>query len=256
MAALNKKHPLPRPGVRQADRFIPALDPTALELEDRGRKERIEFAQKLATHIRFQRLGDKTPEAAQSHWTAFFDDFDFVAYSKKEREFDTDFGKFSQSPHGGLYAVYLDLLEHLRGDLNRLPKAHLDFYYRDVLQLEPKPADADRVHVVFEAAGNKKLIRVAAGTRLNAGKEITYATENEIFVGPAEIVAKHAIFADPLTTDRPRVAFDAQSLDGLGEPLTEDSPNWKPFGSEEFPALETGFAIASPILALKEGATS
>ncbi len=250
----NKEHPLPRSGISQRERTIPALDPATLELEDRSLQDRMAFAQKLAEIIRFQRLGDESPAAADANWTAFYENFDFASYPLKLADFDKDFRKFGQAPHGGLFSVYLKLFEHLRADLNRLPKKHLDFYYRQVLQLAPKSAQTDRVHVVFEPALNKGDIRVPQSTTLNAGKQTTYQTSNEIFISQAKIVALHAIFSDPRLTDRLRVAFDAQSLDGLGEPLTDEQPIWKPFGFPELPALETGFAIASPILALHDGA--
>ncbi len=252
MAVVSQKaHPLPRPGIRQPDRTIPALDPARLRLEDRGRKEQIEFAQKYSELIRFKRLVDVT--GADADWTPFFDKFDFDAYALLQRDFETDFTSFSQSPHGGLYSVYLKLLGYLYDDLNKLPKKHLDFYYEKILRLAPRKAETDRVHVVFEPVKNKDIVQVPAQTKLDAGKAIVYETANEIFVSQAQIVSKHSIFADPALTDLPRVAFEAESLDGIGEPLTEDQPNWKPFGSPGMPVLETGFAIASPVMALQEG---
>ena len=249
----DNQHPLPRPGLRQRDRTIPALDPSSLELEDRDQQQRLEFAQKLATLVRFQKLGDETPADATANWQPFFDDFDFAAYALKQGDFEKDFQRFSQSPHGGLYSIYLKLLEQLRSDLNDLPKKHLDFYYRDVLQLSPRPAETDRVHILFEPARNRRVVRIPANTALAAGKEISYQTANEVFVSQAKMVARHAIYSDSQLTDQPTVAFEAESLDGQGEPLTDEQPNWKPFGSADLPVLETGFAIASPVLALREG---
>ena len=250
---LQNRHPLPRSGLRQRDRAIPALDPATLELEDRGPQARLEFAQQLSALVRFQQLSDATPADANGDWQPFFSDFNFPEYAIKSREFADDYRTFSDSPHGGLYAIYQKLFEHLREGLNRLPKAHLDFYYREVLRLDPRAAKTDRVHVVFAPAKNRRVVRVPEKTALNAGKAVTYETANEVFVSQAEIAATYSILSDPLLTDRPRVAFDAKSLDGLGEPLTPDQPTWKPFGSAGMPALETGFAIAAPVLALKEG---
>lgn len=251
--ACKKTHPLPRPGIRQADRTVPALDPAKLQLEDRGQREWLEFAQKLSTHIRFQALVDESPESSEQNWEQFFGAFNFAGYRQAQGDFDKDLKRFSQSPHGGLYSVYLRLLKRLRDDLNRLPASHLDFYYEDVLQLKPRNAVTDKVHVVFEAARKKDQIRIPAGTKLNAGKLITYKTDNEFFVGQARVAFLHSIFSDPNATDRPRYAIQADSLDGYGEPLTEEQPNWKPFGAAALPVMELGFAVASPILTLKEG---
>ena len=50
-------------------------------------------------------------------------------------------------------------------------------------------------------------------------------------------------------------APDADSLDGLGEPIEEDDGKWETFGSADMPYAEIGFAVASPMLLPRPGAT-
>src|SRR5258705_255594 len=45
----------------------------------------------------------------------------------------------------------------------------------------------------------------------------------------------------------------ADSADGLGGKLPDDSPSWRPFGGVDLTPAHVGFAVASPVLRLAEG---
>jgi hypothetical protein len=62
-----------------------------------------------------------------------------------------------------------------------------------------------------------------------------------------------SIFADEASHGQVRFAPIANSSDGLGGTLPEDAPYWRPFGHRGLPAADVGFALASPILRMKEG---
>ena len=57
-------------------------------------------------------------------------------------------------PHFALFLCFLKLFFNVQNDINTLTKRHLDFYYKNVLQLSNKAAVADRVHIVFTLAKN------------------------------------------------------------------------------------------------------
>lgn len=56
----------------------------------------------------------------------------------------------SHEPHYALYLAFLRLFRFAQDHLNRYTQRHLDFYYKDVLQLSNNKAEPDFVHLVFE----------------------------------------------------------------------------------------------------------
>ncbi len=53
-------------------------------------------------------------------------------------------------PHLGLFITLLGLYSELKKNINTIPKRHLDFYYKNLLGIGGKPAEPDRVHMIFE----------------------------------------------------------------------------------------------------------
>ena len=167
-------------------------------------------------------------------------------------------------PHAALFLAFLELLGVARGTLNTLTARHLDFYYRDVLQLAARPAVADRVHVIFELAKSFHRFRVEKDTALNAGKDrsgvaLVFGTDAELVANRATLDPVHGlktVFVDIDADGMVRnihAAPDADSADGLGAAIEGDEPRWTTFGSVSMPYARIGFAIASPMLRLAEG---
>lgn len=189
-------------------------------------------------------------------------------------------------PYMALFLTFLLLFKISREHLNGITKRHLDFYYKQVLQLKNRPEIPDKVHVIFELAKgfDKKLLET--DTFFPAGKDDTdpkkfntnlfYASDEEIVVNRAQLDPDHGlktIFIDksydnlldenanPL--NEPDVskyeilniyaAPKANTADGIAESLPEDDPKWATLGSGANPFAEVGFAIASPMLLLGEG---
>lgn len=167
-------------------------------------------------------------------------------------------------PHAALFLAFLELLGEARGALNTLTARHLDFYYREVLQLAARPAVADRVHVIFELAKSFDRFRVEKDTALNAGKDgsgvaLVFGTDAELVANRATLDPVHGlktVFVDVGADGAVRnihAAPDADSADGLGAAIEGDEPRWPTFGSTSMPYARIGFAIASPMLRLAEG---
>lgn len=166
------------------------------------------------------------------------------------------------TPHFGLLLAFLQVFGHVQDHANTLTQRHLDFYYREVLQLEPKDAVADTVHVLFELAKDVSTHLVSAGTVLKAGKDNTgvqlyYKTEKDIVVNTAKIKELKSLFFDN-TAKEIYASPIANSKDGEGEELDKALPEWKPMGERQgstrtMPDAQIGFAIASPQLFLAEG---
>ncbi len=176
----------------------------------------------------------------------------------------------AHEPHVALFLTFLKLFSHAQTALNELTGRHLDFYYREVLQLRPRAAVPDRVHLVFELAKHVDAFLLKKGVRFKAGKDATgkevhYELGKDTPLNRAAVAELKTVFVDKAQKYRVYAAPVANSQDGLGAPLTGDEPKWKTLGAPDFdeegrpvgpppiPPAEIGFAIASPLLWLAEG---
>lgn len=168
-------------------------------------------------------------------------------------------------PHMALFLAFLKLFGYAQKRLNAITAGHLDFYYREVLGLEAKPAQPDQVHVVFELAKNFDRHLMAQGTELAAGKDASganlfYATSAELVVNRGRVDPAHGLKTiyvdmDPTTglVRNVHAAPDADSSDGQGVPLAEADCKWPTFGGKTMPYATLGFAVASHMFHLAEG---
>jgi hypothetical protein len=169
----------------------------------------------------------------------------------------------SHEPHYALYLTFLKLFNYTQRHINQFTKKHLDFYYKDVLQLSNNAAQPDDVHLIFELQKNIKQHLIAKGTSFKAGKDannidIFYALTNDIVVQTANVQALKSIY---LNKDIAPVSLFASSTanseDGHGGKLLSADNSWYPFGNpSKIQPAAIGFAIASNVLFLNEGTRS
>ncbi len=76
----------------------------------------------------------------------------------------------NHEPHIALFIGFLYLYQLVQEDLNKITEKHLNFYYKDVLNLKLKPAVPDKVHLYFELAKHVQEHKLAKGTRFS-GRE-------------------------------------------------------------------------------------
>lgn len=190
-----------------------------------------------------------------------------------EGKFDEHLNNYAKhEPHFALFLAFIQLYKHAQDHINKLTGDHLDFYYRDVLQLEEKASRPDSVHVIFEPAKNVDQKKVDAGTALVAGKDddgkkIIFETDEEIVINKAKIAKIRTLYLDrDLDSKYIQTMYSAEqanSLDGSGADLPSDGV-WEPFGKTQVSdgalldqtTMETarvGFAFASPELRLGDG---
>lgn len=173
-------------------------------------------------------------------------------------------------PHFALYVAFLRLFGHAQQQLNDIVRRHLDFQYETVLRLNRKDAEADRVHVFFEAARQVHQHQLSAGTAFNAGKDsigadVRFLLQQDFVLNRGVLARQRALYVDALPPPAnaavpppPQIVFRASpvanSNDGYGDPLDPDAPRWKAFGNDPArPGVPIGFALASPMLRLEEG---
>ncbi|MDN3670816.1 baseplate J/gp47 family protein [Echinicola jeungdonensis] len=270
------------------------LDPKNLKLHDFKISDWCIFAFNFAKKVRF--FPTDSPEYSLGNWTKFFGFFTQEEFLKEEHKkaktlealkeaindyLDNASSDQSLTPHLTLFIAFLKLLENSRERFNKLTKRHLDFYYKELLQIEKKPLTPDHVYIIFELAKNLSQGKVEKETSLIGGKDSSgiqriYKTLEEGIINKTQIVQLKNVYNEILI-DKPAITFGvdaeksgnivaspvANSLDGLGADFPEGSAQWWPFGhskichgSTQLPGLpkaKIGFSLASSMLNLQEG---
>lgn len=199
--------------------------------------------------------------------------------------------KEKHEPHLALLFAFLKLFQYLQGDLNSFTKKHLNFFYKEVLQLKPKPAQPDKLHVVFEIQQQLDKYALKKGLILKDGKdnnkaEIYFSTEDEIVVNKAQVADQRTLFlnykpvktdviqkdgttvcTEQLVTEGVYMAPDATKANGVDKDFENAATASraalgakfsKYFDPENkfnypYPNARLGFIMASPVLLLNEG---
>lgn len=85
-----------------------------------------------------------------------------ATYYEKHHSFD----KGAHAPHLALFITFLHLYKYVQSDINNLTEKHLDFYYKDIIRMQPKTGVPDHVQLIFKLAANLKSYEIKAGERL------------------------------------------------------------------------------------------
>jgi hypothetical protein len=185
----------------------------------------------------------------------------------------------SHGPHYALFLAFVRLLEYARKEMNTLTGRHLDYYFREILRLKERPAQASKAHLLAELAKHAGSYEFKANVLLKAGKddsgkEAFYANDRDFIANQAVVSSVKTLYqhgAEPVGTGasankqngRLYASPVANSDDGIGEPLTSDDLSWHPLHHKQYedgalqailmPHAELGFAVASHYLYLAEG---
>ncbi len=182
-------------------------------------------------------------------------------------------------PHYALFLSFLRLMEYARTEANTITARHLDFYYREVLQLKEKPALPAKAHLVVELAKQAASFQLREGVLFRAGKddkgrEAFFANKREFIANQAKVTSLKTVYrhgseevGSDLTSKKQSGRLYASPIansdDGTGAELTSADHSWHPFFNKiysngklqniKMPFAEAGFAIASHYLWLAEG---
>ncbi|MCY1718976.1 baseplate J/gp47 family protein [Prolixibacteraceae bacterium Z1-6] len=262
MAKCGKNILLAREGTEQQQRFVNALNPDSVKLNDFDLEDWMKFAYNFASHVNYFDTQNHTMPAG--NWQEFF---------KSKTELEAFFSEIEKensiTPHLALFVTFVKLLEITKKRFNRLTKRHLDFYYKQILKIEKQEATPDKVHVLFELAKNAISEKVAAETQLDAGKDadgkkLVYKTTDELIANQTKVAVLKSVYNDH-ENSKIKAAAVANSFDGNGEDFPNKEVKWWPFGyyevksqtvTREYPELpdaKIGFALSGEILQLQEG---
>ncbi|AXT53604.1 hypothetical protein D1818_23290 [Aquimarina sp. BL5] len=274
-------NPLRRDGTSQQQRTLNTLLPSYVAVDERSMKDLMEFVHTFGEEIRFY----DDANSIDSHWADFFKitDEDWASFSLETYLEQLKIDQFTK-PHLALFFGFLYMFKVVQDDINTITERHLDFYYKEVLQLEEKAAESDKISIIFELAKHIESHLLKAGTPLKAGKDntgvnVTYKLNEDTVINKAQVVEIKARFTNledqwasetkyPKTNHSVYSSPIANSADGLGEEIQTEEKDWRVFGRPSFinneddptglkiadrKQGEIGFAIASPILFLAEG---
>lgn len=168
----------------------------------------------------------------------------------------------SHQPHVGLLISFLELIRNVQEKINTFHARHLDFYYRELLQLNPRAAKPDSVdlHLILDLQVSS--FRLSKGTAFLAGQtadgeDLIFETSEEIQIDQSEVAELKGIF----------VRFDDKHQSGANHvasiwsaeyPLESADKPWpilaiSPEDFKQAQEAELGFVICSPNLELNEG---
>lgn len=152
----------------------------------------------------------------------------------------------SHTPHYALFLAFLKLLDIAKNHLNDFTKRHLDFYYKDILQLFPQKAQPDFVHLLIEPTPNKNAFLLPKNTVFSAGKNSLgknkfYASTSDQAINSVKIksfLSHHVVQNSWRKTD----LFPLNATNTPFSAFSSSSEN-----------TETGLLLASPLFYMKGG---
>lgn len=171
-------------------------------------------------------------------------------------------------PHIALLLVFLRLFRYLQDFQNQLTERHLDFYYKDVLQMKPQAYVPDVVNICFQLKPGVFNLQLPKGTRLLAGKDvegnkIIYTTNRDLNIAAAGISKLATIFLsrDP-EYGRCINQFNYTAIySRCSSPLSGEY-TWAAFGEDQYDKnlknrtldwARLGFVISSDTLGMADG---
>lgn len=238
-----------RLGQSQQGRMPKELDVHFADVDERTSADFLLSAKALADMVHYYR---GTTAAPIDTWASFFP----FTSSTVSQVLDSPAG--TTPPHVALFLSFLEMYKQPQAVINRITGRHLDFYYSRVLRLTKKQAIPDKAHVTLELRPGASPIAISPAHRFSAGKdssgvERVYAPARETVINSGKVASLRSLFVDHRAHGTVRYAPIANSSDGMGSALDEQNPKWAAFGHSALPTAEVGFAIASPVLRMKEG---
>jgi hypothetical protein len=182
-----------RDGTSRPARYLAALEPASVAVDERSVQDLLAFAQDYARRLFFHPADGSAP----CDWSGLFpfpSDLDLkaaAAFLDEPASAGVSLAEKLTRPHFVLLLVFLHLRRMVQRELNTFTARHLDHYYQRVLRLGPTPAAADRVHVLVELAAGVDRFELPARTLLDAGDESDeprlYRTEKTLVVSRAQV---------------------------------------------------------------------
>ncbi|EDP95969.1 baseplate J/gp47 family protein [Kordia algicida OT-1] len=238
-----------REGTTQQERYRALLDPENVKLMGFEVKDWMNFAEEFSKHV--QLFTDKNYKFTNGTWEPFHN------ASAEIKEVIENYAEGDITPQLALFIAFLKLLNLSKERFNNITKRHLDFYYKEVLQLNKKDEKADHAYVIFELAKTANEQFLEEDTRVKAGKDsegkaIHYQLEEEVVINKAKVSALRNTYAQSGASNWYASSI-ANSADGEGAEAENGATSWLPFGNTQRNLAKKGFSLTAPSLLLTEG---
>jgi hypothetical protein len=177
------------------------------------------------------------------------------------------------APYQGLLYAFLEVFSRVKdgaNGLNDITRLHMDFFYKEILQLKHRPHVPDHVHVVTTLARQVETFLQAKDTALKAGKDakgkdLSFLLEEDVVINKATVEQQRTLAKDDLSNLY--IAPVANSADGQGAAFQDPANNSWPVlgaaswisknnpaaGPQRFPFALSGFMLSSAVLLMREG---
>ena len=176
--------------------------------------------------------------------------------------------QISSPPDTALLIAFIQLMEVQQQQLNQMTKRHLDFYYRDILKQNNKPAHADETFVCLTLKNNIQDFVLPAGVEFNAGLDdqqqpLNYVSTQSQMLNQATlkraVTLCYSTLAEPTGTQQSAKPAKRLHLNTIEKPAElRKNPlgqvqTWSLLGDGSGKVIKQGFAFASPMLSLQGG---
>lgn len=195
----------PRDGTSQAARRLGALDPDYASVDERTIEDLLAFARAYGRELAYFDFSNQQ----QGDWSAFLGPDlklgEVAAFLREPERFTPQNSPELFRPHLVLFLTFLALLRRSQDELNGLTRRHLDYYYRQVLQMRTRPAVPDRVNLLVDLAGGVRQALLSAGSLVGAGedsmgRERFYRTDHDLVVNTAQVARLSSVHIDRQVT--------------------------------------------------------
>ncbi|MEM9452604.1 MAG: baseplate J/gp47 family protein [Myxococcota bacterium] len=222
---------LHRDGSSQAARAPAALDAKHVAIDERSAADLLAFVREYTKQLVYHG-DDGTPQGDLGGLLGPEPDLDAMVAFMADPQGVHDRESLDR-PHLSLLLAFLELLRHAQGQLNGITRRHLEFHFRTILGMTPRPAVPDQVNVLVEPSRGTAQVRLPAGSRLHAGKDDEgtpriYQTDRDVVVSHAQVVELRSVHVERQATslrdtrlehdDDPEAAMLAMLSVALGEP--------------------------------------
>lgn len=178
------------------------------------------------------------------------------------------------NPAVAMLISFLKLYEHAQADLNRITEKHLDYFFKTVLQQQPRPPAPDQVHVCFKLSDHVDSCLIKKGTLFKAGLDedgldYLYEAEDYVKLNKTQVTALASCFVSRKEEIGVEPHYEFISAlyksamlfsEAGGFDFSASTHPFPAFGEEQYDIRqktmersEIGFAISSPVLLLREG---
>lgn len=192
-------------------------------------------------------------------FTAFYDAYTLLT-DRAKSSFEIIKSEGNTQPHIALLLTFLKLFKHQQAHSNGLVSRYLNFYYKEVLKFEPKPARADETFILFTLNDGVKNLKLTKGVPLAAGEteggdSISFVTEQDVLLSSASISKVQVVgkIGNELRTGVVSDFEKPQVNPVTGEFNTFSVTVPKNLIPKEVVPSKVGFAISNPCLFMQGG---